>query len=152
MNADEFKQQLEKYAELKQVKTPKSAAIRESEEPEVVYRGGQEFLVATDNNSTLNWAIKKLKPHVAVCEDCHCVVEGRVVETRSYDNPAPHWRKHCKPCGMVQNPYTKQFDVTVKKSHHYYSCWLKKMPEPESYDVDSAVCSDLQAVFKKPAK
>lgn len=154
MDPELFKKKLEEFAELKQLKTPKSAAFRENDQPETIFRNGNEFDVEADNNPTLNWVIKKLKPHVAVCQDCHQVVENRQVDSKLYEIPQAHWRSHCRPCGMVRNPYTKQFDLTVKKSMHHYACWLKGMPEPEPYNIDhkEEKSSHLTPVYKKPTK
>ena len=152
MNADEFKQQIEKYAELKQVKTPKSPAIRENDEPEVIYRGGEEFSVDVDNNPTLTWAVKKLKPHVAVCEDCCQVVENRRIEIQRYSNPIPHWRRHCTGCDKGMNPYTGKYELANKLTHHYNACFLEDKPEPNPYSEREEKSSDLRPVYKKPAK
>ena len=147
-----FKQRLEQFAELKQLKAPKTAAIRQTGEPETVFRGGEEFSVDQDNNPTIGWGIKKIKPHVAVCEDCRRVVEDRCVEIRRYDTPVKHWRSHCKPCGMVENPYTKEFSITVKQSGYTYICWLENKPQPYFDENQEEKSSHLTAVFKKPAK
>lgn len=150
MDPELFKQQLEQFAELKQMKTPKSAAIREAEEPETIYRGGNEFTVEVNRNPTISWGIKKMKPHIAVCEDCHKVVEDRVVEIKRYEFPDTHWRKNCKPCGMVQNPYTKKFDLSVKQSFHVHASCLKGLPQPCLADEEKK--PHLKPVYKKPTK
>jgi hypothetical protein len=150
MDPELFKKKLEQFAELKQVKTPRSPSVRENDEPEVIYRSGTEFAVELDNNPTLNWEIKKMKPHVSVCEDCHKVVENRVVEIKMHQMPQPHWRKNCKNCMKTQNPYTGQFDLSSTKSFHVMNCWMKGMPEPTSHNTEN--CSDLRPVYKKPTK
>lgn len=151
MDPELFKKKLEQFAELKQIRPPKSAAVREKDEPSVIFRNSEEFLVDADNNPTLNWAVKKLKPHVAVCEDCCSVVENRVIEIKSYESPNPHWRRHCKPCGLVQNPYTKEFDLTIQRSSHAYACFVKGMPQPYLEDEPEKK-PVLRPVFKKPTK
>ena len=151
MNPDEFKACLEQFAELKQMRVPKTAAVREADEPETVYRGGEEFTVDLDDNPTIGWGIKKLKPHIAVCEDCHSVVENRVVEIKVYDSPELHWRRHCKNCKFSQNPYTKEYDLTIKRSHYVNNCYITGKPEPLECEEEEK-SSHLKPVFKKPTK
>jgi hypothetical protein len=151
MNPDEFKARLEQFAELKQMRVPKTAAVREADEPETVYRGGEEFTVDLDDNPTIGWGIKKLKPHIAVCEDCCQVVENRVVEIKVYDSPELHWRRHCKNCKFSQNPYTKEYDLTIKRSHYVNNCYITGKPEPLDCEEEEK-SSHLKPVFKKPTK
>lgn len=148
MDPELFKQRLEEFAELRQMKVPKSPALREADEPEIIERHGQVLAIDVDDNPTIAWCIKRLKPRTEVCEDCCQLVEDRVIETKRYESPVVHWRKSCRPCGLIQNPYTKAFDVEGKKSHWVYSCFHKGMPEPNSHEKDS----DLQPVMKKPTK
>lgn len=150
MDPELFRKRLEEFAEIKQMKTPRSPGIRENDEPEIIFRGGEEFPVELNNNPTIGWGIKKLKPHVAVCEDCCEVVENRVTEIKLHQMPEAHWRKNCKNCMKTQNPYTGKFDLLSTKVFHVVSCWMKGMPEPESYNVEKD--SDLRPVFKKPTK
>jgi hypothetical protein len=152
MDPELFKRQLEKFAELQQVKTPRTPAIREKDELEVIFRGGDEFTVGLNNNPTLNVGIKQLKPHIAVCEDCRQVVENRVVEIKVYDCPETHWRRHCKACKFSQNPFTKKYDLTIKRSHYVNDCYQNGKPEPEEYEETEEELSHLKPVFKKPAK
>jgi hypothetical protein len=134
-----FKECLEKFAELKQLKTPKSAAFRENDEPETIFRGGKEFDVVADNNPTLNWIIKKIKPHVAVCEDCHDVVVDRRVEYKLNQSPKPHWNVRCSACDFCQDPSTGKFTMTGS--------------ELRTYQCSSqAQKSQLRPIFKKPTK
>ena len=93
-----------------------------------------------------------MKPHIAVCEDCHEVVEDRVVEIKSYDCPEPHWRRHCKTCKFSQNPFTKKYDLTIKRSHYVNDCFLNGKPEPADYEETEEKSSHLKPVFKKPTK
>lgn len=151
MDPELFRKKLEQFAELKQIKVPKSGNLRESDEPEIISRGGVDFTIDVDNNPTVGWGIKKLKPHIALCESCREVVENRVVETKKYESPNLHWRSHCKPCGRVQNPYTKQFDLTVKQSFHSYASFQKGLPQPY-LENEAEEKSHLKPVFKKPAK
>jgi hypothetical protein len=151
MDPELFKKRLEQFAELKQMKTPKTAAVRESDEPETIYRGGDEFTVEVDNNPTIGWGIKKIKSHIAVCEDCCRVVEDRVVEIKVYDCPELHWRRHCKSCKFSQNPYTKEYDLTIKRSHYVNHCYMIGKPEPIDSEEEEK-SSHLKPVFKKPTK
>jgi hypothetical protein len=139
MDPELFKKRLEEFAELKQIKTPKSAAIRESDEPETIFRGGAEFSVEVDNNPTLNWTIKKLKPHIAVCENCHDVATDRRVEYKLNQSPKPHWNVRCTACQMCQDPATGLFTMTGHELRSY-QCTAE------------AHKSHLRPVFKKPAK
>lgn len=150
MDPELFKRRLEQFAKLKQVKTPRSPNIRESDEPEVIERHGGSMTIDSDNNPTLTWAIEKLNPHVALCNGCDQIVENRLVEIRQYQMPQPHWRQNCKTCMKTQNPYTGKFDLPSTKVFHAVSCWLKGMPEPQTYDTEKN--SDLKPHFKKPAK
>ena len=157
MDPDLFKQRLEEFAELKQMKVPRAAGRAEATEPEVIKREGKTFTIELHDNPTIGWGIKKVKPRSAVCEDCCDVVVDRCVEIKKYDFPTTNWRKHCKACGMVQNPYTKKFDVNVKQSQHVYSCWVENKPEPcylvpQNQQVNEEKSSHLKAVFKKPTK
>ena len=139
MDPELFKKRLEEFAELKQLKTPKSPAFRENDEPETIFRNGNEFAVGTDDNPTLNWVIKKLKPHVAVCEDCHDVVKDRRVEHKLNQSPKPHWNVRCSACNLCQDPTTGKFTMTGSELRSY-QCTAQ------------AHKSHLKPVFKKPTK
>ena len=139
MDPELFRKKLEEFAELKQVKTPKTAAIRESDGPETVFRGGAEFSVEADNNPTLNWEIKKLKPHIAVCEDCHDVTTDRRIEHKLNDTPYKHWRSRCTACEMYKDPATGKFCMTG----HEFRAYLCTAEASKSH---------LRPVYKKPTK
>jgi hypothetical protein len=151
MDPELFKKRLEEIAELKQAKVPRAAGRAEATEPEIIKRGDQTFSIDLKDNPTIAWTIKKLKPHVAVCEDCRQVVENRLVEIKHYDLPNGHWRKNCKGCNKSQNPYSGKFDVDNKKIFHVYCCYLKDLPEPY-LDNSEEEKPNLKPHFKKPAK
>lgn len=152
MDPQYFKQQLEQWAELKQIKPPKSAATRENEEPEVIERQGQTVTIDIENNPTINWCIKKMKPHVAVCEDCHMVATNRVLQIQRYNSPKGHWRKHCNACNLGQNPYNGKFELKNKLAHPYNAAFLDGKPEPERYAEKEQKAPVLKPVYKKPTK
>ena len=152
MDPELFRQQLEQWAELKQMKVPKTAAFREADEPEVIERQGQTLTIEPNNNPTINWCIKKMKPHIAVCEDCHIVATNRVVEIQQYNSPELHWRRHCKTCNLGQNPYNKKYQLPNKQTYHYNAAYLEGKPEPEPYAAKEQKDSLLKPVFKKPTK
>lgn len=152
MDPDLFKQQLEQFAELKTVKVPKTAAIREAEEPEVIQRHGQELVIDSDNNPTHAWSIKRLKTSARLCEDCHLVAENRVIEIKRYPNPVDHWRRHCRACNLGMNPYNNKYELENKHAQHYNACWVDGKPEPHSQDLIEEKTPILKPHFKKPAK
>jgi len=152
MDPDLFKKKLEEFAELKQIKVPRSAAVREVTEPAEIYRNGREFVVDADNNQTLGWVIKKMKPVTAVCEDCELVVSDRVVDIKVYENPKQHRRKNCKACGLVQNPFTGKYTVANKESHSTYAAWVNNKPEPIRENTEEVKQPVLKPVYKKPTK
>lgn len=152
MDPELFRKKLEEFAELKQAKVPRAAGRAEATEPEIIERGGQTFAIHLKDNPTIGWEIKKLKPHVAVCEDCHDVVEDRLVEIKRYQFPQEYWRKNCKTCSMSQNPYTGKFDIESRKVFYINNCFLKGLPEPQGYNDTDEKNPDLRPVYKKPTK
>ncbi len=126
MDPNEFKQQLEQFAEVKQVKVAKNAGLREADEPDIVFRNGQEFTISKDNNPTLSWAIKKLKPQIRNCEDCNLIVENRVTYIRICQYPEAHWRETCQACGMTRNPDNGKFDLQGQDAKNYFTAAIKE--------------------------
>lgn len=152
MDPQYFKQQLEQWAEIKQMRPPKGPSTRENDEPEVIERQGQTVTIDIDNNPTVNWCIKKMKPQVAVCEDCHLVTTNRVVQIQRYTIPQGHWRKHCNSCNLGQNPYNGRYELANKVAHAYNAAYLDGKPEPQPYAEKDQKQPVLRAVLKKPAK
>ena len=139
MDPELFKKRLEEFAELKQSKVPRSAGRAEATDPEIIERGGQTFSIHLKNNPTLNWEIAKLKPHIAVCEDCHDVTTNRRIEHKLNETPNKHWRSRCSACNLYKHPVTGKFSMTGNE-FRIYQCTVNTSD------------SHLQPVFKKPAK
>lgn len=147
-----FKQQLEQYAELKVIAAPRTSGMKEADEAVIIERHGTAMTIDPENNHTLQWRIKNLKNTARVCEDCYKIVDNRIVEIKRYDVPELHWRKLCKNCNLVCNPYNKKFELPVKASHHVHACWVTDKLEPNVEQLEQEKCSISRPVFKKPAK
>ena len=139
MDPELFKKRLEEFAELKQAKVPRSAGRAEATEPEIIERGGQTFSIELHDNPTIGWEIKRLKPHIAVCEDCHDVATDRRIEHKLNETPHKHWRSRCNACDMYKHPVTGKFSL----SGHEFRAYLCTAEANKSH---------LQPHFKKPAK
>jgi hypothetical protein len=139
MDPELFKKRLEQFAELKQMKVPRAASRAESTEPEIIERGGKTFAIELHDNPTIGWGIKKLKPHVAVCESCHDVATDRRVEYKLNQSPKPHWNVRCTACELCQDPATGLFTMSGSELRTYqYTAEANK--------------SHLKPVFKKPTQ
>ena len=69
-------------------------------------------------NPTHTPVVTKIHSQPTTCDDCgkHCPL-GRHKEKKIYEaNGHRHWRQRCTTCGMSQNPFTKQFDLTVAEA------------------------------------
>jgi hypothetical protein len=140
MDPELFKKRLEEFAELKQAKVPRAAGRAEAtQEPEIIERGGKSFAIHLKDNPTLNWEIKKLKPHIAVCESCHDVATDRRIEHKLNETPYKHWRSRCTACEMYKHPVTGKFCLTGNEFRTHLC-------------TAEASKSLLRPVFKKPAK
>jgi len=139
MDPELFKKQLEQFAELKQMKVPRVASRAESTEPEIIERAGQSFAIDLKDNPTIAWEIKKLKPHVAVCEDCHDVVTNRRIEHKLNETPYKHWRSRCSACDMYNDPATGKFCM----SGHEFRAYLCTAEASKSLS---------RSLFRKPTK
>jgi epoxyqueuosine reductase QueG len=79
----------------------------------------QEFMeIFNGVNPTHTPVVTKIHSQPTTCDDCgkHCP-NGRHKEKKVYEaNGNKHWREKCITCGMSQNPFTKQFDLTVAEA------------------------------------
>ncbi len=126
MDPNEFKRQLEQFAELKQVKVPRGPNLREADEPDTVFRNGEEFIITRENNPTLTYCIKKIKHQTRPCEDCGNAVTDRITHLRICQFPEPHWRETCQNCGMTRNPDTGEFDLKGQQASNYFTTAIKE--------------------------
>lgn len=125
MDHEIFLKRLQELAEIKFVRVPKTGATREAREPDLIYRGGQEFEISVDHNPTLNLVVKKLKPCIKNCEDCGRKVRDRVVNKALYSFPVKHWRRHCSSCDSVWNPQTGCFDIDFRSAQPFFTSLLR---------------------------
>jgi hypothetical protein len=153
MDPELFKQKLEQFAELKQLKVARSAGRAEATEPEVIERGGESFTIELDDNPTIGWGIKKLKPRIEVCSDCNKTVTNRVIQHKLYFIPEKHWRENCQNCQKIKDPFTNEFTVTTARSYAIYSAFLEGKERPQEYKKqDDKLQPILRPVCKKPTK
>ena len=138
MDPKKFREQLEKFGKIKAVKVPRTAARREAEDEDSIWRNGEQFLIDPKNNHTLGVMLEKVYPIVKACEDCNQVVENRMIEHKKYDFPFPHWRSNCVTCGLSQNPVTKEYEIERRNASHGFK--------------QALLDSDLAVKYKKPAK
>ena len=150
MDPESFKQKLEQFAELKQMKVPRSAGIREADEPEVIERHGVSMTLESDNNPTIGWCIKNLKTVEEQCNDCGDSVKNRIVQHKLYFSPRKHWRENCKNCQMIRDPYTEEFTLTVTRSYQVFAAFLDGKECPREYTSKEESIS--RVVHKKPTK
>lgn len=120
MDPKQFYDKLKQYGELKQVKVPKTAARREADEPDTIYRHGQEFTIDEQNNPTRSLIYKCLHPKIEACEDCDQIVTDRVIHSKVYQYPIPHWRQQCQHCQLFQNPKTGVYDLTSQETSNAF--------------------------------
>jgi hypothetical protein len=140
MDPELFKQRLEEFAELKQMKVPRAAGRAEATEPEIIERGGQSFAIELKDNPTIGWEIKKLKPKKEICSDCDKLVTDRVLHFKVCSFPFDHWRASCKNCAKTQDPDTGRFTLTAVAASNVYTNHLKQNR------------SESRVLFRKPAK
>lgn len=125
MKNELFIKRLRELAEVKPRKAPRSAGVRESSEPEPIFRAGQEFVITKDNNPTFTWEIVKLNPIVKDCEDCGQEgVTDRVVQKKIATYPVHHWRETCNNCRMCRNPATGKFDIPTTQINAFFIGYL----------------------------
>jgi hypothetical protein len=150
MDSEEFYNKLRQFATIKQVKVPRSAGLREADEPDTVYRNGHEFQIDKDNNPTIGWVVDKIARHPKECDDCGKTVTNRVVDHKFYFNPEKHWREHCKNCQKIRDPYTEEFTLTTTRSYAVFSAFLSGKEAPTEYQPKEESISKV--VHKKPTK
>lgn len=115
-------------------KTPKRG--RKSQEE--LYQEAHEevFLDLFDGkNPTIQPVLTSVIIQACECEHCgkHCE-RGRHYEITKYLSSRPHWRSRCLTCGMNQNPYTSEWDLTNKDASAHWANWLRKTsPTPYVY-------------------
>lgn len=126
MDHKDFINKLSEYAELKAIRPPITCSVRQAPEPDTVFRGGQEWLIDTKENPTLNIGIKRLKSQPRACEDCGLVVKDRVVTQTVYLFPKKHWRIACSGCRKVKNPETGDFDIEARRAQNHFTSILKE--------------------------
>ncbi len=125
MDPKKFHDQLKQYGEVKYVSVPKSGNLREADEPDLIFRHGQEFEISKDDNPTLGLVLKKLHYEPKPCEDCGRLVENRVIQYKVLEFPEPHWRTSCKNCSKTQNPETGEFGLTSTQASNYFTQAIK---------------------------
>jgi hypothetical protein len=120
MDKDQYLQRLKEIAEVKRVKEPTTSAFRMPDEPESIFRNGEEIVISKKENPTQAYQITRLKPIIKPCEDCGLVVENRIVSHKIYSFPHAHWRTNCENCRRTKNPETGKFDVDFKNSQSVF--------------------------------
>ena len=120
MDNELFLKRLSELAEVTQIKPPRSASVRETNEPSTIWRSGREMEIDRKDNPTLNIASKRLKVEAKPCEDCGKMVKDRCVNRSLYTFPKRHWRKSCTGCDCVWNPETGAFDLDLKSAQAYF--------------------------------
>lgn len=126
MEHEKFIKFLQEHAELEQVRAPITSQHREPNEPETVWRLGQEVSITKNSNPTQSVKIKRLKPQAKMCEDCGKICEDRVIYRKLYTDPVKHWRETCNGCQLTRNPTTKQFSISNSIVNHYFQQILQK--------------------------
>ena len=78
-------------------------------------------------NPTFPPQITKLKHQEKICEDCgQCCPEGRHIEKKRYTSAKKtSWRSRCVTCGLCQNPFTGQYDLSTAKASAVWADFLK---------------------------
>ncbi len=127
MEHDKFIKFLKQHAELDTVRVAATGAIRESKEPNEVFRNGHTFSITRKNNPTQGVKIKKLKHEYKSCEDCGKICQDRRVWKRIVLNPVePHWRETCSSCNLTRHPETKDFSVSNANVFSIFNEYLNK--------------------------
>lgn len=111
MDQEEFIKRLAQFAELKEIKPPKTAGRREASEEEIIERNGKILVLDKDTNPTLTYEVKKLKNSARACDYCDQKVKDQVISKRWLNFPKGHWRESCNSCKMTKNPETGCFDI-----------------------------------------
>lgn len=141
MDNNIFKQRLTEVAEWRTPKiklTPaekKKKSGRPSKEEQYQELHEEAFAdLFQGQNPTQAPELVKVKRCAELCEDCgkHCE-NGRHTEKAKYNSSRPHWRKRCVTCGMNQNPFSGEWDLTNKNASAVWAVWLRKTSE-NSYD------------------
>jgi hypothetical protein len=123
MTNDEIKQKLSEIVEWEIPKIEKTEIKSDrrklTKEEKYQYAHEQEFMDIFEGvNPTVAPKVIRIKIQPVTCDDCgkHCP-DGRRKEKKVYEaNGNRHWREKCITCGMSQNPFTKQFDLTVAEA------------------------------------
>lgn len=124
MEHNKFIQQLSEFAEITAIKIPAGPKIRQPKESQAVYRQGQEIAIDPKANPTQGVKIKRVKHQPKACEDCHLIVENRVVQKKIYEYPLRHWRENCSTCSKTRHPETGLFDIDTERSQSYFIAYL----------------------------
>jgi hypothetical protein len=83
--------------------------------------------IKTGPNDTVPPRILKVKHQPIPCDGCDRIVEGRVVELRLIQNPAPHWREKCNYCKKMKNPNNDLFELDGYNSGNVFRNYALKL-------------------------
>jgi ferredoxin len=88
----------------------------------------QVFLEIYDGkNPSVPPRLTKVKVAARTCEHCGKLCpSGCHTEYKQYTaNNKTHWRTKCVTCGLWQNPYTGEFDLTTAEASTVWNCWCR---------------------------
>jgi hypothetical protein len=159
MDNEEFKQKLSEVAtwEIPDVTSggnPKKKPGRPSAEDLYQQEHEEVFLDLFDGkNPTLHPVLTNVKVAGCMCDDCGKLCEnGRKAEKSKYYTNRPHWRARCLTCGLNQNPYTGEWDLTNETASPTWSRWLRQTSEKPYAYKPKASCKIAFPIEKKEDK
>jgi hypothetical protein len=133
MNKLEWEAKLAQVAEwempkLNATEKKQIAKGRKTKEDQYQDEHEQEFMAIFEGvNPTHTPVVTKIYSQPCTCDDCgkHCP-NGRHKEKKIYEAYGHrHWREKCTTCGMSQNPFSKQFDLTVAEASSRWFNYLR---------------------------
>lgn len=80
-----------------------------------------QFRKPNQQNPSLDQSVEFIKFDEYPCPDCDKTIKQAKHTIRKYLKPEPHYRTRCENCLMVQDPETKQYELTTNGANRRFS-------------------------------
>lgn len=124
MNKEEFRKQLEQYADIIDLKPSVIPGQRNDEFVNVIIDDELVFL-GSKFNPTLGIKVE-FKDRFASCSlGCGNIVPNQIIESSYYTKPCNHWRHKCSVCKNILHPSGQGF-TNPKQAYNSVLTWFEK--------------------------
>jgi hypothetical protein len=79
-----------------------------------------QFRKPTSHNFAADQSVEFIKFDEYSCPDCDKTIKQAKHTIRKYLKPEPHYRTRCENCFKVQDPETKQYELTTNSANRRF--------------------------------